>query len=200
MASSLFTVQDYTGALLSLLPRGRVWPKDPDSAQAKLMAGLAPSFQRLDARAQTLLVDAFPATTTELLPEWESSLGLPDPCDGPGQTVDQRRAQVLNKFVSAGGQSVAYFVGVLTRLGYPDATITQYAPFRVGIDHVGFPIHGLEWAYHWTINLPNLSVFWFLVGISTVPGPLFSISDQAVFCVIDDLKPAHTTVDFTNNP
>ncbi|MES2034885.1 MAG: putative phage tail protein [Pseudomonadota bacterium] len=200
MADSLFSTLDYTQALTALLPRGRVWPKDPGSAQHAVMAGFAPTFQRLDARAQTLLVEAFPATTTELLPEWEDSLGLPDPCDGPDQTVDQRRAQVLNKFVSAGGQSVLYFEGVLARLGYPTATITQYAPFRVGIDHVGFPIYGIEWIYHWTINLPTLSIFWFEVGVSSVPGPLFAISDQAVFCVIDDLKPAHTTVDFTNIP
>lgn len=200
MADSLFTVLDYTQALTALLPRGRVWPKDPASVQSGLMSGLAPTFQRLDARAQTLLVDAFPATTTELLPEWESSLGLPDPCDGPGQTVDQRRAQVLNKFVSAGGQSVPYFLGVLARLGYPTASIKQYAPFRIGIDVVGAPLYDLPWIYHWTINLPTLSVFPFLIGISTIPGPLFAISDQAVFCVIDDLKPAHTTVDFTTNP
>lgn len=198
MADALFPLADYTAALQALKPLGLAWPREAGNVQDQVLSGLAPAYVRVDARAQTLLVDAFPANTVELLPEWEASLGLPDPCDGETQTVDQRRAQVVNRLVNAGGQSVGYFLGVLARLGYPDASITQYAPFRVGVDHTGWPLYSVEWAFHWTINLPELSVYYLTPGISTLPSPLFSISDGAVVCVIAELMPAHTTVDFTN--
>jgi uncharacterized protein YmfQ (DUF2313 family) len=50
--------------------------------QSQVLYGLAKSYERETARANNLLVDSFPLTTYELLPEWESSLGLPDPCAG----------------------------------------------------------------------------------------------------------------------
>ena len=200
MSDSLFSAQDYTQGYVNLLPRGKVWPKSPGSSQYALMSALALTAQRLDARAQTLLVDAFPATTVELLPEWELTLGLPDPCDGPDQTVEQRQAHVISKFVNAGGQSKPYFLGVLARLGYPDATITEYAPFRADIDHADGFLYDETWIYHWTINLPELSVYYFEGDVSFADEFLETVSDGAVECVLETLKPAHTTLDFTNNP
>lgn len=200
MADALFPADAYKAQLLALLPRGRVWPKEAGGTQDATMAGLAPTFERLDARAQSLLVDVFPATTLELLPEWEASLGLPDACDGDDQTISQRVAHVVAKLVNAGGQSVAYFLQVLAGLGYPDASITQYAPFRADVDHADTPLYGLDWAFNWTVNLPSLSIFWFEADVSAADELLWSVSDGSVFCVIDDLRPAHTTVDFTNNP
>lgn len=200
MTGSLYSEADYEAALQQLLPVGRAWPRDPDSVQLKVIAGLAPAYVRLDARAQALLVDAFPATTLELLPEWEASLGLPDPCEGPDQTVDQRRLQVVSRLINAGGQSVAYFLGVLARLGYADASITQYQPFRADVDHADRPLYSSEWAFNWTINLPELRIFYFRADISTAGDPLFTVSDNSVACTIEALKPAHTTVDYTSNP
>jgi len=200
MAGPLYSADDYKAALLTLLPRGRVWPKDPDVAQNAVMGGLAETFARLDGRAQSLLVDAFPPTTLELLPEWEASLGLPDPCEGPDQVLQQRRTQVVYRLVNTGGQSVAYFIGVLSRLGYENATITQFAPFRADVDCADRPLYGETWWSVWQINLPDLRVFEFCADISAADEPLISIANDSVFCVIDQTKPAHTTVFYTNNP
>lgn len=198
--AQLYGDTDYRDALLSLLPRGRVWPRDPGSAQYAVAVGLAPTFGRLDARAQALLVDAFPAFTVELLPEWEASLGLPDLCEGDDQTLEQRRAQVLSRLVEGGGQSIAYFTGVLARLGYTGATITEYAPFRAGVSTVGAPLAGDDWWFAWTINLPDLRTFRFQADQSAVGEPLISYSDTSVFCVIAAIKPAHTVVTYTFDP
>lgn len=183
--------------MLALLPRGRAWPRDAASVQHQVASGLAPTFGRLDARAQALLVDAFPAFTVELLPEWEASLGLPDRCEGEFQTLEQRRAQVLSRLVDGGGQSIAYFTGVLDRLGYTGATITEYAPFRAGVSAVGMPLTGDDWWFAWNINLPDLRVFRFHADQSAVGEPLVSYSDLSVFCVIAAIKPAHTLVTYT---
>jgi uncharacterized protein YmfQ (DUF2313 family) len=51
-----------------------------------VLSGFTPAFERLTARANNLLIDAFPGSTYELLPEWEATLGLPDPCAGEAPT------------------------------------------------------------------------------------------------------------------
>jgi uncharacterized protein YmfQ (DUF2313 family) len=199
MADALFSEDDYIAAQLALLPRGRVWPKDADSIQHAVAAGLAPSWRALDARAQTLLVDAFPATTLELLPEWEASLGLPDPCEGDGQGLEQRRTQVVSRLTSAGGQSVGYFLGVVAQLGYTGASIRQYAPFRVDRDGADQTLYGEDWAFAWTLNLPDLRVFYFQPDISAAGEALMIVANDVAACVVNALKPAHTTVIYTND-
>lgn len=200
MADAKFRAADYRDALLSLLPRGRVWSREPGSVQHALMSGFAPTFERLDARAQGLLYDAFPVNTVELLPEWEASLGLPDPCDGDAQTIEQRRAQVLVRLFNGGGQTVGYYKAVLSRLGYPDATITEYAPFRANVSTANSPLYGDAWWHVWNVNLPGLSVSYFAANSSTANEPLFSVSTDGVFCTLAAIKPAHTLLTYSFDP
>ena len=78
MLAPNYSANDFQAALQKLMPRGRVWPTSPDSIQAKTLYGLAGIFEKNSADAAALLKDAFPLTTIGLLPEWESTLGLPD--------------------------------------------------------------------------------------------------------------------------
>lgn len=200
MAEALYGQADYEAALRSLFPTGRAWSREPDALQGQLVAGLAPTLVRLDARAQTLLVDAFPATTVELLPEWEASLGLPDQCEGPDHVVEQRRQQVVNRLVNTGGQSKAYFLDVLARLGFADCEITEYTPFKADVSVADWPVYDESWTHAWRVNVPGLRIFEFKADISTADEPLLTISDQVIFCVIEALKPAHTLVIYTTDP
>ncbi len=59
------TVADLAGLFLRLLPRGRVWPKMLDAIQARSIAAIMPTYERLIARDNNLLIDAFPATSVE---------------------------------------------------------------------------------------------------------------------------------------
>lgn len=192
-----YTQADYQAALLALLPRGRVWPKEPDSGQSRVAGALAGSFERLDARSQALLVDAFPATALELLPEWESTLGLPDDCEGDDQTLQQRRAQVVTRFAGGGGQSVAYYIDVLERLGF-EANVQEFAPFRAGASTAGSPIATEDWWFVWQVNLVGARVFYFSAGVSAAGEALVTIADGPAPCVIEALKPAHTSVLFAS--
>ena len=47
--------------------------KDLESTQGLFMQALAQVYVRQTARSRNLVVDAFPATTVELLPEWENT-------------------------------------------------------------------------------------------------------------------------------
>lgn len=177
MAAPIFTAADFLQALQNLLPRGRAWPRDPAALMTALLSGLSPTYARLQARDNELIVEALPSSTDELLPEWESTLGLPDPCAGPNPTLPARQAAVLARFSNNGGQSADFFIAYAALLGYV-ITITVYSPFVFG-DNFGEALYGEAWAFAWTVNAP--------VAAETNP---------VLECEFMRLKPAHTTVSF----
>lgn len=195
MAAPTFTADDFADAMTALLPRGAVWPRDLNTIIRATMLGLAPTYARNQDRGNYLLVDGFPATTVELLPEWEASVGLPDPCAGPSPTIEARRAQVLARFANTGGQSPAYFIAFALSLGYV-ITVTEYAPFRVGFSTVGTPLYGADWANAWAINAPLNQVQYFRTGISAAGEPLAYWSNVVLECELNSVKPSHAVLIF----
>ena len=151
MLAPTYQASDFVTALQNLMPRGRAWPRDLSSTQAQVLAGLAPVYAALLARDNNLLVDAFPATTVELLPEWESTLGLPSPAIGPSPTVLARQTLVLARFIGCGGQGIPDYVDYAALLGYT-VTITGQAPFRCGQSGCGQHLGDVEQMFGWTIT------------------------------------------------
>jgi len=190
-----YTAQDFLNALQGLLPSGLVWPRGQDSVQAETLSGLAPTFVRHAGRAVNLLTDANPATTIELLPEWESTLDLPDPCAGESPTLQQRRQQVVARFANSGGQSIPYFISFALDLGYVVET-KEFAPFRCGQSCAGDPVGGEEWSYTWAIVAPSVSPVYFRAGQSTAGEPLAAWQNTVLECELDRVRPAHTVLQF----
>jgi uncharacterized protein YmfQ (DUF2313 family) len=195
MSAPSYVVADYEATLAKLAPTGRAWPPDAATVVQQSLAALAPTPFRAYQRATNLLTDAFPSTADELLPEWEASLGLPDPCAGESPTIALRQAQVTARFTAGGGQSIAYFVNFAKTLGY-DITITQFSPFRVGVSTVGTPLYGEAWAFAWQVNAPQFTISYFGVSISAVGEPLATWGNTVLQCELQRLAPAHTTVIF----
>lgn len=191
-----YTAADYLGALQSLLPRGRVWPRELDAVQTKTLSGLTPIYERHNARSNHLLVDAFPSSAIELLPEWESTLGLPDQCSGLVPTIQARRAQVIARFSGVGGQSIAYLTAFALSLGYT-ITIKQFIPARAGILRAGALICGNDFAHAWAVSAPLNTVFAFRSGASAAGEPLSSNGNGVLECALRQIAPAHTSVFFT---
>lgn len=154
MAAPQYSSDDYLRALQALMPRGAVWPRDPGSLQTKVLTGLTKSYEVQNARANNLLVDAFPTSAVELLPEWEATLGLPSPAVGPTPSMLARRTLVVARFVGAGGQSIPCFTRYAALLGF-DVTIQAHAPFRCGQSRCGQPLGAPEQMYALTISTPG---------------------------------------------
>lgn len=195
MAAPNLSPDDFTQQLMALLPTGRVWPRDLGTTIRAAVSGLAQAFARHLQRSNNLLVDSFPSTTLELLPEWEESLGLPDPCAGQSPTIEARRAQVVARFSATGGQTAAYFIAFAAALRYT-ITITEYAPFRAGINRVGDPLYGTDWAYTWTVNAVLNQVEYFRTGVSAVGEPLAYWSNAVLECELNAIKPADLILTF----
>lgn len=194
MPAPIFSGADYQSALQSLLPRGYGWPRDPSSVQAQTLGGFAPSYARSNGAAANLLVDAFPGSTVQLLPEWETTLGLPDPCAGLQPTVQARRAQVVARLTGIGGQSAAYCIAQAARLGY-SITIQQFAPSRFG-QPFGASFGGTDWAYAWQVTVAQYTINRFRFGTDAFGESFASWGSTVLQCELLASKPAHTILNF----
>lgn len=140
MASPEYTAADYVTRLQALLPPGRAWPRDADATLTKVLTGLAGALADTNTDANALLVDAFPATAIDLLPEWEAALDLPGQFGVAPGTTAGRQAAVVAALTNTGGQSKAYLIALAAALGYT-ITISEFTVY--GVDQgVDTPING----------------------------------------------------------
>ncbi len=189
------TAEEYFRQLQGLLPPGEAWPRDEDTTLGRLLRAMAVELARVDARSNDLIQEADPRTTTALLPEWERVTGLPDDCVGPGTTLQERRAMLVRKLTSIGGQSRAFFIDTAAALGF-DISITEFRPFRVGRSAADDALCGHDWIFAWRVEGPETTIVHFRTGQSTVGEPLRSWGNTLLECVMTRLKPAHTIVQF----
>lgn len=170
-----FSAADYGAAASAMMPRGAAWANDPGSVQGKTMAALALAFWRSDADAVQLLADAYPATTTALLAEWEASLGL---APAAGSSALQRRAQIVARLVGAGGQSRARFIAFAATLGF-SIQIDNFAPLRVGHFRAGDAARSRSWIDVWRVRV-----------VANTGG----LAVQTLKAELDAIRPAETTI------
>jgi uncharacterized protein YmfQ (DUF2313 family) len=187
-----FAAWDFLAQFQRLLPRGRIWQRGWGARQAQALLILMPTWVRLHGRANALVADAFPCSTFELLPEWESSLGLPDECIGQLDTIQQRQAAVCAKFTARGGQSEQYFIDLAASAGFEVESIVEFAPFRASIDRCGQPLNSEAWAYAWQVIAPPTTIVYFRAGASTAGEPLAAWGNTTLICLIERYAPAHT--------
>lgn len=191
MSAPLFSAADYLGALQALLPRGRAWPRDPDATLSALLEGFAGRFADSNADANTLLVEAFPATAGQMLQEWEDSLGLPGVYGVTPGTTQGRQAAVVAALTDTGGQSATYFITLAGRLGYT-ITITQFRAYNVGMSVVA-PIYHDDWAHTWQVNAAAAIAITYTPTADVVQAtPNFG--NPLLEAVLALYKPAHSVV------
>lgn len=191
------TSTDYLQQLQALLPPGPAWSGDDGAPLTKLLAGLAQELARVDGRALQLVEEADPRTTAELFADWERVAGLPDACAvafGGDQTVAQRRAALVGRLSTLGGQSAAYFIGLAAALGYA-ITITEFWEHTVN-DDVDHGLYSSAWTFAWQVNAALNTVTDITVD-STVDDPIAAWGNSLLECVFKRLEPAHTTVLFS---
>jgi len=149
MPAPTYTAADYVTRLQALLPRGAAWPRESSAVQTKVLTGLAESLADANDATNGMLADSFPATAVGLLPEWESTLGLPLPYGAPPATTSARQAAVVAALANTGGQSVSYLIALAASFGFT-VTITQFKPWSVA-QPIG-AIYGDAWAHAFQVN------------------------------------------------
>jgi uncharacterized protein YmfQ (DUF2313 family) len=208
---------DYAHALLTLLPHGQAWPRDPASTMVRVLWGLASYWGFVDSRAADLLErESDPRTTVELLTDWERNWGLPDPCFKETLTIADRQRMLVFKMTLLGGQSRDFFINDVARdmLGVT-IQITEYAPFMAGVSQAGDtralplnpdPLKGdfrwyigqPEMRFYWTVHVDSARLTWFRAssGEAGVSPHLRIGLNTDLECLLNRWKPAHTEIVF----
>lgn len=148
---------------------------------AVLLDIFATELERFEDRKLVLETEIIPGNSSELLPNWEEMMGLPDGCSPLASTEDERRARVQTKYTQ--GKSDAslieitrhpdFFISYAAQLGYTITIGSGLAAFRVSVNRVGDRLNSAGAAHTWTV-----SGDW----------------DAELQCIFDDLKPAHTLI------
>lgn len=86
----------YTRMMIALFPPGKVW-RWISGTLVNLIAGCADELGRLEARTTNLLNEADPTTAVELLPDYETELGI---VPGVSDTNAQRQARIVARLVA----------------------------------------------------------------------------------------------------
>lgn len=182
---------DYTHQQLRLLPTGPAWPKEGDSSSVRLFEPTGTALAEFHARVEQLIEEVDPRTTSELLDDWDRVVGLPDPCLDPPTSTAERRRRVVQRLTYQGGQSAAFFVGLLAVLGFPGATVTEFRPMRC-TSKCNAPINQGGWRFGWRVTVPAATVTKVLTTIGRCNEPLASWGNPGLECLVAAHKPAHT--------
>ena len=188
-------VASYAASQKTLRPPSEWISREEGSELHRLDLAFADELARVDGRAADLLRESDPRTALEALPDWETFLGLPDPCIGELDTIEERRAAATAKYTDLGGQSIAYFEAYAAAFGF-EIEIVEYIPARCGVAVCGDAIWGDEWKHTWTVRVSEFSVTVAKAGAAVCTDPLRSWQNGALECVIEAAKPAHTRVLF----
>jgi uncharacterized protein YmfQ (DUF2313 family) len=190
------TGDQYLSMLQALLPSGMAWPRDPDAVLTNLLRAWSDEFAREGARIDDLLNESIPVNVRELLTDWERVLALPDSCTAAlNLSIDQRRAAVVAKITSVGGQSRQFFIDLAASLGFPGATIDEFRPMTCN-DTCNDAIFSLDDRYVWRINIPSAGGTFIANCNSDCNSALASWGNTLLECAITNLKTADTDVNF----
>jgi len=158
---------------------------------SKLLKAFAEELERFYLFTVTLINEAIPGLSRDLLSEWEEDLGLPDLCSPLAGTDEERAAIAHAKYYSKyDGQSKQFYIDYAADLG-ATITVTDYAGagavFRVDYSRVDrTPLEGIDGArlrskssrFKWIVNVYNTG----------------NVSLEYLQCNFEKLKPAHTVI------
>ena len=187
----------WVAALQALLPPGQAFSRAPSSLTTKLLTAIAALLVDAKVALDGLAAQFDPRRATDLLPDWEQLLGLPDSCASGVQSESDRQQAAFQPLTEQGGQSRAYFTQLAALLGEPSVTITEFRPVTCN-DSCDSTLMSDADAYVWRVNIPrqaqNMTV---ATCNSNCDSPLQTYAASVVECPFGKRKPAHTSVLFS---
>lgn len=93
------TIEQSRDQLSVIVPKGRAWNKKnvPESGHYRAIRVWASMFNQIQQQIEILAQEFNINLTTDLLPEWETSVGIPDDCLRDLDTLQQRRNAIISR-------------------------------------------------------------------------------------------------------
>lgn len=124
------SIEAWREALLALLPPSSMINRQPGGVLVRVLEACGASMRAIERLAVSLVAQFDPLLADELLEDWERLYDLPDECLDAPVGKEQRRQRVNMRRLMLGGASPEYFRQMVIGLGYPDARIDEFRPFR----------------------------------------------------------------------
>ena len=120
----------YTEVLKKLLSPGKLWRDLTLFGQDiyLMLLAIAQEFERTDAEIEQLALENLPATSSELLADWEAFVGIPDDCVPVLGTQGERQLNAMTRLVSEDILTEAELIQQAAVLGYDIEVITHLVP------------------------------------------------------------------------
>jgi len=188
----------YRFAFKGLFPEGDAWTaaaKVPESVMSRLLNAESALFSNASCILIDLRKEFYPSTITELLDRWEADYGLPDGCFDP-IGFDARLKYFLAIFLATGGSSKNYFIESALNLGLT-IEIQEHEPFRLG-DLLGTRFANTADPFEWIADITSSTREFFELGDPLGTRFAFNEDEETLRCLLDKIKPAHTTVIITS--
>ncbi len=183
------TIEEMVKSMAAYLPGGDLFIAAlvKETNLNDLLRGLG--FSLLDAENFLKVYNAefIPDNTNAFVPEWESTLAIPDDCF-PGSAepdLNIRKLHILVKLASLGVQKSADFVNLATILGFPGTTVES------GVDAGITPIADARFTIVVTFPTPADNIF-----PINFPLPFGSTQFSILECLFRKLKPANCQIIF----
>lgn len=196
MTTTLFnehTQSEHADSIADYLPNGPLFlaKKLGGTKMRSLLIGLATQIMIAENKLELTWQELDPASTTLLIEEWESALGIPDSCFSATGTLEERRRDVLVKLNSS----------VQTRQDFIDlaALFGLTVVINSGLSFTTFPLV-FPWLFFNTAKEARFTmVVDFNVGATSVfplvfPIPFDDGGVGAVKCIFNKLKPANVQI------
>lgn len=192
------TEDEWTRMLLDLLPVGWAWPREPETTIMRFWSAVAIEPTRIQARDCDLLAESYPCGATELLPEWEAAVGIPNECTELVQwTVAERQAFVCAWLAIHGGSSRDYFIALFASFGFT-VTIVEHFPYRAGQAQAGCASSMADCQFWWTVVIHDVPVTIRYAGCTAAGEAACGTAASAMLafaqCLLNLFAPAHTIV------
>lgn len=188
----------YAELLHKLQPLGVIWPERGGGTLDGIYQALAQQLAQVDGRLVDLLGELDPDQAFEMLAEWESDLGIPEPCRTLAGPVPERRAAILSKLKAEGAyNSRQWLVDLAAELGFV-VTVAEFTPseFLAGQSRAGDVIEGGWYRQIFRVDAPLTSVRLFRAGTGRAGERLVEFGNDLLECVLRASKPAHVQVIF----
>lgn len=190
------TLGAWLSSLQALLPPGRALTVEPDAVLTRVLEAVAARMLAAETAMQDLLRQMDPRAATDLLPDWERLLGLPDDCAPAGQEVSDRQRAAFGRLTELGGQSPSYFIDLADRNGEPGVSITEFRPMDCTTDCDG-PLLSESDAHTWRVDIPRpAQSVRIMTCNSAANSALQMYTPSAIECFFNERKPAQSKVIF----
>lgn len=152
------------------------------------------AFDRLQASAESILKVIEPATSNELLADWERLCGI---TTDVSKTYSERVKRVIIQLNALGGLSIPYFLRLAESIGYT-IQIKEFSPLKNDLPNAGdipiqnSPTERLIFMWRVTVINGDDNIIYFRAGQSLAGDRLVDFGDPIIEEFFEDLKPAHT--------